>query len=292
MGTIDVISPERSKQAYLAKGVVVLRGGDHGAHAALEKGDFPERRRTAQKGSGLHSRPRRDPTCSGPGFCSSDLPWNPMDVEATDWPHSPLRAAARRSGLHNLVLSGHDRRARVSAAATSSTRSLDTSGKSMTEQYRRGLSFADSRSTLERLSYDRLYQEALSGPVVCSARSRSLVALANASEARTVVSSFPRPPKASVPTNDRLRTSNRPNVVTHALLSAHLAVDSCKSPRGDRVYGIRNPHGEITMRFTTDRELAQEQDGLDLVGLDNPLIEAAIALEGSAARRMWHRRTG
>ena len=51
-------------------------------------------------------------------------------------------------------------------------------------------------------------------------------------------------------------------------------------PAGQRVdenaYSIPPADGDLTVRFTTDWELAREQEGIELMGLDHPLICEAL----------------
>ena len=44
----------------------------------------------------------------------------------------------------------------------------------------------------------------------------------------------------------------------------------------ENTYAILDSHGEPEVRFTTDREFAREQEGVELMGLDHPLVSEAL----------------
>ena len=45
----------------------------------------------------------------------------------------------------------------------------------------------------------------------------------------------------------------------------------------DRVFELRDDQGVVLVRFTDDRDRATADDGLDLLGLDHPVVERALA---------------
>lgn len=275
LGTVDVLGKE-IEATYPDQGVVVLRGGDHGAKLAAER-RFRKKEGpkvlvcTAAGREGINLQWARI-------LFNFDLPWNPMDVEQRI---GRIHRYGQRhtAQVYNLVLSDTIE-GRVFLLLSDKLNQIALTLGKVDDQ---GNVAEDFRSQIlgqlsERLSYDRLYQEALSDPSLQRTQQELEVALANASEARTVVSQLFQDlegfslddyrPFANInPAIDRLI----------AFLAAHLAADSLQITNlGDRIYGIRNTNGQITLRFTTDRDLAQEQDNLDLLGLDHPLIEAAI----------------
>jgi hypothetical protein len=46
---------------------------------------------------------------------------------------------------------------------------------------------------------------------------------------------------------------------------------------GSELFELRDERGETQVRFTTNRDLARASEGLDLLGLDHPVVEAALA---------------
>jgi hypothetical protein len=275
LGTVDVVARE-IEATYPGQGVVVLRGGDHGAKVAAErrfrKKDGPKVLIcTAAGREGINLQTARI-------LFNFDLPWNPMDVEQRIGRIHRYRQR-HTAQVYNLVLSDTIE-GRVflllSDKLTEIARALgkvDEHGN-LAEDFRAQILGQLS----ERLSYERLYQEALSDPSLQRTRQELETALANASEARQVVFELFQDLEGFSLDDYRPFADIQPAVERLiAFLSAHLAADSLQiTTLGERVYGIRNTNGEVTLRFTTDRELAQEQDNLDLMGLDHPLIEAAV----------------
>src|SRR5439155_9735988 len=130
----------------------------------------------------------------------------------------------------------------------------------------------------ERLSYDRLYQEALTDPELRRTQGELEAALSNADEARKVVFELFQDlegfhlddykPFADV-------EAGRERIVR--FLNAAL------EERGARI--ARGPEGTLELRdatappqrFTTNRDAARDDDGIDLLGIDHPIVEEALA---------------
>jgi hypothetical protein len=131
----------------------------------------------------------------------------------------------------------------------------------------------------ERLNYDRLYQTAISDPELHRTKVELEAALSNASEARQVVFELFQDlegfrledykPFADITSGlERLR-----DFLNIALQEKKQRLE----PVGNGIYELRNANGDVLNRFTADRDQATNQEGLDLFGLDHPIIEEALA---------------
>ena len=130
----------------------------------------------------------------------------------------------------------------------------------------------------ERLTYDKLYREALGDPELRRTKEELEAALSNASEARKVVfelfqdldgfSLDDYKPFANVkPGLERLL----------GFLRASLTAEGRQlDPQPDGTYVLKDAEQKTMSRFTLDRVSALAQADLDLLGLDHPLVQAAI----------------
>ena len=184
LGTVDLIAREID-QTYPGQGVVVLRGGDHGAKVAAE-------RRFRQKDG------PRVLVCTAAGreginlqfarvLFNFDLPWNPMDVEQRIG-RIHRYGQNHTAQVYNLVLSDTIEGRIFLLLDDKLTEIARTVGK-VDEQ---GNVAEDLRAQIlgqlsERLNYDRLYQEALSDPELKRTKVELEAALSNSHEARQVV---------------------------------------------------------------------------------------------------------
>lgn len=184
LGSVDLIAREIN-QTFPGQGVVILRGGDHGAKVAAE-------RRFRQKDG------PRVLVCTAAGreginlqfsriLFNFDLPWNPMDVEQRI-------GRIHRYGqnytaqVYNLVLSDTIEGRIFLMLDEKLTEIARTVGK-VDDQ---GNVAEDLRTQIlgqlsERLNYDRLYQEALSDPELKRTQIELEAAMSNSREARQVV---------------------------------------------------------------------------------------------------------
>src|SRR6185436_2132352 len=173
------------ERAYPGKGVVVLRGGDHGSKVAAEKKfRHPEGPRvmvcTAAGREGINLQFARV-------LFNFDLPWNPMDVEQRI---GRIHRYGQKdtAQVYNLVL-GDTIEGRIFLLLNDK---LNEIARTLGKVDEHGNVAEDLRSQVlgqlsERLSYDRLYQEALSDPELRRTRFELEAALSNATEARKVV---------------------------------------------------------------------------------------------------------
>ncbi len=275
LGTVDLISREID-QAFPGQGVVVLRGGDHGAKVAAE-------RRFRQKDG------PRVLVCTAAGreginlqfarvLFNFDLPWNPMDVEQRI-------GRIHRYGqndtaqVYNLVLSDTIEGRIFMLLDEKLTEIARTVGK-VDEQ---GNVAEDLRAQIlgqlsERLNYDRLYQEALSDPELKRTKVELEAALSNSREARQVVfdlfqdlegfSLDDYKPFSDVSTSLARLVRFMSVAVTDRQLRM-LKVD-------DETYDLVTVDGVRSARFTLNRDKATGSESLELMGLDHPLVQEEL----------------
>jgi SNF2 family DNA or RNA helicase len=275
LGTVDLIGREIDAD-YPGQGVVVLKGGDHGAKVAAERRfRAPEGPKvlvcTAAGREGINLQTARV-------LFNFDLPWNPMDVEQR------IGRIHRYKQLHtaqvyNLVLSDTIE-GRIFLLLEDKLKEIATALGKVDDE---GNVAEDLRSQIlgqlaEKLSYERLYQDALSDPELKRTQLELEAALSNAKEARQVVfelfqdlegfSLEDYKPFADIEAGiDRLVR----------FLGAATADQGQKIVKiTDEVYELRGPNAEMIVRFTTNRDLARERDDVDLLGIDHPVIKQAL----------------
>ena len=279
LGTVDLISRE-IEAAYPGQGVAVLRGGDHGAKLAAE-------RRFLQKDG------PRVLVCTAAGreginlqfarvLFNFDLPWNPMDVEQRIG-RIHRYGQQDTAQIYNLVLSdtieGHiflllDAKLKEIARTLGK---LDEHGN-IAEDLRAQILGQLS----ERIRYDQLYQQALSDPELKRTKVEFEVALDHAREARSVVWQLFQDlegfnlddyrPFSDVSAGlDRLVRFLRADVESRGHGFHRL---------NDSTFEIRDASNKPIARFTTDREAARAREDVDLLGLDHPMVQAALRRHG------------
>lgn len=275
LGTVDLIAREID-QTFPGQGVVVLRGGDHGAKVAAE-------RRFRQKDG------PRVLVCTAAGreginlqfariLFNFDLPWNPMDVEQRIG-RIHRYGQNHTAQVYNLVLSDTIEGRIFMLLDEKLTEIARTVGK-VDDQ---GNVAEDLRAQIlgqlsERLNYDRLYQEALSDPELKRTQVELEAALSNSREARQVVfdlfqdldgfSLDDYKPFSDVSSSlDRLVR----------FLSAAVADRQQRLVKvDDETYDLVNVDGACRARFTLNRETATGSDSLELMGLDHPLVQEEL----------------
>ncbi|MFB8922798.1 SNF2-related protein [Xanthomonas arboricola pv. juglandis] len=275
LGTVDLIARE-IEQTYPGQGVVVLRGGDHGAKLAAEKKfrlkDGPRVLVcTAAGREGLNLQFARI-------LFNFDLPWNPMDMEQRI---GRIHRYGQRdtAQVYNLVLSDTIEGRIFLLLDEKLTEIARTVGK-VDDQ---GNVAEDMRAQIlgqlsERLNYDRLYQEALSDPELKRTQVELEAALSNSREARQVVfdlfqdldgfSLDDYQPFSDVSSSlDRLVR----------FLSAAVADRQQKLLKVDEeTYDLVTVDGTRRARFTLSRDTATSRDDLELMGLDHPLVQEEL----------------
>lgn len=277
LGTVDLLARE-IETVYPGQGVVVLRGGDHGAKIAAE------RRFKRQDGPKVM-------VCTAAGreginlqfsriLFNFDLPWNPMDIEQRIG-RIHRYGQNHTAQVYNLVLSDTIEGRIFLLLDDKLTEIARTVGK-VDEQ---GNVAEDLRSQIlgqlsERLNYDRLYQEAINDPELKRTRLELEAALNNASEARQVVFDLFQDLEGFSlddykPYSD---VSSGMDRLVH-FLSRSLDQQQLRISRiADNLFNIIRNDGTVVTKFTTDRDTATSQDGLDLLGLDHETIQEQMGL--------------
>lgn len=275
LGTVDLLARE-IEGTYPGQGVVVLRGGDHGAKVAAER-RFRQKEGprvlvcTAAGREGINLQLSRI-------LFNFDLPWNPMDIEQRI-------GRIHRYGQHhtaqvyNLVLSDTIE-GRIFLLLQDKLFEIARALGKVDEQ---GNIAEDLRGQIlgqlsERLSYDRLYQEALSDPELRRTRLELEAALANATEARKVVFElFQDLEGFSIedykPFADVEAGMDR---VVRFLDTAVRDLGQQVVRASDEIFEVRGSSGERLLRFTTKRDLARTSEDVDLLGVDHPIVMKAL----------------
>ena len=275
LGTVDMIARE-IEQTFPGQGVVVLRGGDHGAKVTAE-------RRFRQKDG------PRVLVCTAAGreginlqfariLFNFDLPWNPMDMEQRI---GRIHRYGQRdtAQVYNLVLSDTIEGRIFLLLDDKLTEIARTVGK-IDEQ---GNVAEDLRAQIlgqlsERLNYDRLYQEALSDPELKRTQVELEAALSNSREAREVVFDLFQDLEGFSlddykPFSDVSSSLDR----LVRFLSAAVAdrQQTLVKVEGS-TYDLVTHDGTRRARFTLDREAATSHDELQLMGLDHPVVQEEL----------------
>jgi len=275
LGTVELIAREIDT-VFPGQGVVVLRGGDHGAKLAAE-------RRFKQKDG------PRVLVCTAAGreginlqfariLFNFDLPWNPMDMEQRIG-RIHRYGQNHTAQVYNLVLSDTIEGRIFLLLDDKLTEIARTVGK-VDDQ---GNVAEDMRAQIlgqlsERLNYDRLYQEALSDPELKRTKVELEAALSNSREARQVVFDLFQDLEGFslddyTPFSDV--SSSLQRLVN--FMSAAVADRQQKLVQIDeQTYDLVTSDGTHRARFTLNREAANDQDDLQLLGLDHPLVQQEL----------------
>lgn len=275
LGTVDLIAKE-IEQRFPGQGVVVLRGGDHGAKLAAER-RFKQRDDvkvlicTAAGREGINLQFSRI-------LFNFDLPWNPMDVEQRI-------GRIHRYGqnftaqVYNLVLSDtiegriylllNDKLLQIAKAVGK----VDEHGN-VAEDLRTQI----LGQLTERISYDRLYQEALNDPELKRTTLEVEAALENASEARKVVFELFQDLEGFSledykPFADSSATMQR---LVNFLIGSTEENKQRVIKKDDNLYELTDSSGNQLLKFTTNRDIARQKENVDLIGIDHPLIQNNI----------------
>lgn len=282
LGTVELIARE-IEQTFPGQGVVVLRGGDHGAKIAAE-------RRFRQKDG------PRVLVCTAAGreginlqfariLFNFDLPWNPMDVEQRIG-RIHRYGQNHTAQVYNLVLSDTIEGRIFLLLDEKLVEIAKTVGK-VDEQ---GNIAEDLRAQIlgqlsERLNYDRLYQEALSDPELRRTRVELEAALSNSREARQVVFDLFQD-LDGFSLDDYQPFSDVSSSMDRLLrfMSAAVADRQQRLVRiDDETHDLVNADGTRRIRFTVSRNAATSRDDLELMGLDHPLVQEELGRWRSVA---------
>lgn len=275
LGTVDLLGRE-IERVYPGQGVEVLKGGDHGAKLAAERRfKKPDGPRvlvcTAAGREGINLQFARI-------LFNFDLPWNPMDVEQRI---GRIHRYGQRhtAQVYNLVLSDTiegkiflllDDKLKEIAKAVGKIDEHGNVAEDLRGQILGQLS--------ERLTYDKLYREALSDPELRRTKEELEAALSNATEARKVVFELFQDLDGFSLEDYKPFADTGPGIDRMVeFLRAALESDGRKIQRVDaKILAVTEPDGTTSRRLTTDRDLARERGDLELLGLDHPLMADAL----------------
>ena len=274
LGTVELLGTAIDA-VYPGQGVVVLRGGDHGAKLAAER-RFKQKEGprvlvcTAAGREGINLQFARI-------LFNFDLPWNPMDVEQRIG-RIHRYGQSHTAQVYNLVLSDTIE-GRIFLLLDDKLHEIAQALGKLDAQ---GNVAEDLRSQIlgqlsERLNYDRLYQEALSDPELKRTRLELEAALGNAEEARRVVFDLFQDLEGF-----RLDDYEQFSDVQASLMRLVRFLSTAMEQEGHRfrttedgLYEIEFSDGRRT-RFTTNREASKDQPDIELLGLDHPIVHELL----------------
>jgi hypothetical protein len=275
LGSVEMLGAEIEKQ-YPGQGVTVLKGGDHGAKTAAEKRfKAPDGPRilicTAAGREGINLQHARV-------LFNFDLPWNPMDLEQ------------RIGRIHRY---GQDHTAQIYNLVLSDTiegsiflllnEKLMEIGRALGKVDERGEIAEDLRTQIlgqlsVQVNYASLYSEALSDPLLKRTRVELEAAMSNAVEARKVV--FELFQDLDGFRLDDYKAMGNPaegmNALVRFITDAANAEGDTFASRGDKLFMWISKDTRTETRLTTDREFSMEQENVQLLGLDHPLVAAYL----------------
>lgn len=270
LGSVDSLKAAIG-QTFPQKGVEVLKGGDHGAKTAAQR-RFKRRDgprvliSTAAGREGINLQFARV-------LFNYDLPWNPMDLEQ------------RIGRIHRY---GQKDTAQVYNLVATDTiegkiyllleEKLEGIAQALGKVDERGQVTEDLRGQIlgqlsSRLSYDKLYQEAVFDPTLRRTREEIEIAVANANLARAVVFElFQDLDKFNLADYHRFDDEGRSmERLLNFARRAAIAEGGELRPLGDAVYKLIRPQ-QPKLLFTTEREKALEREDLHLLGLEHPVV--------------------
>jgi len=275
LGSIDSIR-ESIEQKFPGKGVEVLKGGDHGAKIAAQKRfrkkDGPQVLLcTAAGREGINLQFARV-------LFNFDLPWNPMDLEQ------------RIGRIHRY---GQKYTAQVYNLVAADTiegqiyllleEKLKGIAQTLGKVDEHGQVAEDLRTQIlgqlsSRLSYDRLYQEAILDPTLKRTRLELEVALSNANQAREVVFElFQDLQRFNVGDYEHYRDEGRgmkrlQEFVERAAKAESVQVNPVSASRLEMTLA-----DGTTIQYTIDRNEAMDQESLSLLGLEDSMVQKWLA---------------
>jgi superfamily II DNA or RNA helicase len=272
LGSVEMLGREIDRE-FPGQGVVVLKGGDHGSKAAAEKrfkaADGPRVMIcTAAGREGLNMQHARI-------LVNFDLPWNPMDMEQRI---GRIHRYGQKSTaqVYNLVLSDTIEGRIFLLLESKLTEIARTLGK-VDET---GAVAEDLRSQIlgqlsERLSYERLYSEALGDPELKRTRVELEAALSNASQARAVVFELFQDLSGFSVDEYKPFSDTEPGLgaLDRFVAEAAKQEGGRLESLGDGLSRLVDPDGSTVAVFCHDRDRAVADEGLALMGLDHPAVE-------------------
>lgn len=275
LGTVDLLSREIELNFPNQK-VVVLRGGDHSSKLTAERKfkrlDGPNVMVcTAAGREGINLQFSRI-------LFNFDLPWNPMDLEQRIG-RIHRYGQVHTAQVYNLVLSDTIEGRIFLLLQTKLEEIARTLGKvDELGNISEDLEIQILGQLSERLNYNKLYQDALSDPELKRTELELAAAISNSTEARKVVFDLFQDLDGFSLDDYKPYADTKSGMekilafMTEALKSS----DQRLIKLGENSFNLINSSGEIVRCFTTDRETANDMEGVDLIGLDHPLVQSMI----------------
>ncbi|MBI2192005.1 MAG: DUF488 family protein [Planctomycetes bacterium] len=271
LGSVDNLRDVLT-QTFPNKGVEVLKGGDHGAKTAAQKRfrrkDGPQVLIcTAAGREGINLQFARI-------LFNHDLPWNPMDVEQRI---GRIHRYGQRdtAQVYNLVATDTIE----GAIFLLLEEKLKHIAKTLGKLDEHGQVAEDLRSQIlgqlgTRLSYDRLYQEAVRDPSLKRTHQELEVAMSNAALARQVVFElFQDLEGFNLGEYTRVDDQGAGLQRLAAFIKrAARQQDATLREREDGLWELLL-RGREALLCTLDRERALQSEGVDLLGLDHPIVK-------------------
>ncbi len=271
LGTVEAIKRQLN-YVFPNVGVDVLKGVDHGAKTAAQK------RFRHQDGPQVL-------VCTAAGreginlqfahiLFNYDLPWNPMDLEQ------------RIGRIHRY---GQESTAQVYNLVADDTiegqifllleEKLNNIAGTLGKVDEKGQIAEDLRTQVlgqlsSTLSYDRLYQDAISDPTLKRTRQEIEVAMTNANLARQVVFElFQELDRFNLGDYQKFDDQGRgmQRLVSFIARSARLMGWTFRQEGDSSWVLVRN--NEPNMVFTTERDAALREENLHLIGMEHPIVD-------------------
>jgi hypothetical protein len=274
LGSVDSLQAA-IENAFPNAGVEVLKGGDHGAKVAAERRfkrpDGPSLLIcTAAGREGINLQFARV-------LFNHDLPWNPMDLEQRIG-RIHRYGQAHTAQVYNLVSADTIEGQIFLLLEQKLLEIAKTLGK--VDEF--GQVAEDLRGQIlgqlsERLSYDRLYQDAVRDPRLVRTRQELEVAVDNARAAREIVWELFQDLEGF-----RLDEYKEMDDNGEAMARLVRYFETALARKGARCVRVSDTHFEVknsngsVFRVTTDREAAKEDEHTSLLGLEHPVLKQLL----------------
>jgi SNF2 family DNA or RNA helicase len=277
LGTVEMLG-QQIESAYPGQGVVVLKGGDHGSKLAAERrfkqSDGPRVMIcTAAGREGINLQHARI-------LFNFDLPWNPMDVEQRIG-RIHRYGQQDTAQVYNLVL-GDTIEGKIFLLLDEKLEDIAKAVGKVDEQGEIG---EDLRAQIlgqlsERINYQQLYAHALQDPELKRTRLELNAAMENAAAAKDAVFElFQNLDRFSLDDYAPLAdTSEAMQRLVHFVTKATALQGNRFERVSDGLYRLWDSRNQLINTFVSEREEATNNDTVELLGLDHPLISELLEL--------------
>ena len=275
LGSVEMLGVEIEKR-FPGQGVVVLKGGDHGAKAAAEKrfklpGGPKVLICTAAGREGINLQHARV-------LFNFDLPWNPMDLEQRIG-RIHRYGQQNTAQIYNLVLADTIE----GSIFLLLDQKLTEIAKALGKVDERGEVAEDMRSQIlgqlsTQVNYGTLYADALGDPELRRTRVELEAAMSNAVEARKVVFELFQDLEGF--RLDEYRAMGEPDEGMQAIVefmrTAAQDEGSEFTQTGERAWLWRDSGDGRQITLSTKREDSLQQERTELIGLDHPIVSRLL----------------